>query len=726
MMNRSERMQYIFAESRKKAEANPEDHFGYDLYRFALEKYADLDAWEKSARAMADAIRNQEVLIEPYDRLIGRSYYGYPRAVEAIDRDILYNYSLSSTRHGFVPRELCPEYQTLLRYQLVSAYTPGHVAWNWHTILANGTEGLRRRCQSGLQRKADDPKSRAFYEGVMILLDAVEDWNDAHVAELERMGMTEQAEICRRVPRYPARSFREAVQSYYMQHLAVMKENPHGGNSPGRLDYYLWPYLESDLKNGACTLDEARELIEELFIRIDERLYSKDTYGETIVVGGSHPNGTSAVNPLSYIMIETVMKYDLTHPLVYARLPKNPPKEFVELCAHFMKHGRNRAQIMSDESIVRALVRNGVSDADATNYYCGGCMEIGVQGKTGDFLFTGFQNVSKLLELCMTGGRCLLTKELVPLFPARTLADYPTFEDFYTAFTAQAGKIFTLSLQTQDIFSEYCERLRPAYLLSSMLDGCLEKGRNMHAGAVPYYDYGSAFIGLANVVDSLYAIKRAVYEDGLCTATELLDALRANFEGYEELQHLLSRLPKYGQDHQEVDALADRLFTDFSNVQASYVNRNGGNGKMVILTFTFSPIAGKIVGATPDGRPAQKPLAHGITPQSVAMTKGITAAINSCTAIDQTVFAGGATTMWDMDETWASEEVIRSLMMSFFAQGGQIFQGNVSSVEDLIKAQQNPEAYNHLIVRVGGFSARFVRLDRDLQNEIINRMRHKR
>jgi len=155
MMNRSERMDFIFAESRKKAEAKPEDHFGYDLYRFALEKYADLEAWEKSARAMADAIRNQEVLIEPYDRLIGRSYYGYPRAVEAIDRDILYKYSLSSTRHGFVPRELCPEYQTLLRYQLVSAYTPGHVAWNWHTVLANGTEGLRRRCQRGLQRKAE-------------------------------------------------------------------------------------------------------------------------------------------------------------------------------------------------------------------------------------------------------------------------------------------------------------------------------------------------------------------------------------------------------------------------------------------------------------------------------------------------------------------------------------------------------------------------------------------
>jgi formate C-acetyltransferase len=326
----------------------------------------------------------------------------------------------------------------------------------------------------------------------------------------------------------------------------------------------------------------------------------------------------------------------------------------------------------------------------------------------------------------MTGGRCLLTGEQIPLFTERTLADYPTFEEFYESFMAQARKIYTLSLRTQDIFSEQCERRRPAYLLSSMIDGCLEKGKNMHTDAVPYYDYGSAFIGLANVVDSLYAIKRAVYDDGLCNAEELLAAMQANFEGYEELERLLNRLPKYGQEHDEVDALATRLFNELAEIQSTYVNRNGGNGKMVILTFTFAPTCGKIVGATPDGRRAGKPLAHGVTPQSSSMTKGIIPAINSCTAIDQTVFAGGATTMWDMDESWATEEIIRSLMMSFFAQGGQIFQGNVSSVDDLLKAQQNPEGYNHLIVRVGGFSARFVRLNRDLQNEIINRMRHKR
>ena len=223
-MDTDSRGSFLFQESRKKAEAKPQDHFEYDLYRCATEKYASLPIWEKQARSMADAIRNQDVLIEPYDRVIGRCYFGNPVPARVIDPDLLYNRSLSSPKHNLVPTEIFPEYQTLRHYQLVSEYIPGHVAWNWQTILANGTEGLRRRCEVGLQRRKNDAKSCEFYRGVLIMIDALEDWNDAHVAELERMGMTEQAEICRRVPRYPARSFREAVQAYYMQHLAVMKD----------------------------------------------------------------------------------------------------------------------------------------------------------------------------------------------------------------------------------------------------------------------------------------------------------------------------------------------------------------------------------------------------------------------------------------------------------------------------------------------------------------------
>jgi formate C-acetyltransferase len=310
-----------------------------------------------------------------------------------------------------IVREKDPEYAELFDNQLATYGSLGHIAWNWNVLLHRGTVGIRKRCEEGLLRHAGDEKAEHFYNGVIIMLDAVEAWNEKHVEKLLEMGMTEEAEICKRVPKYPAQSFREALQSFFMQHIIVMKEAPHGGNSPGRLDYFLWPYLEQDLKKGIITLEEAEELIEELFIRIDERIYDCDKWGESIVVGGSHPNGTSAVNPLSHIMIKAYMKLDIIHPLLYARIPKNPPKDFVRLCAEYVIYGKNRAQIINDPAVMTALVTNGVSETDAADYYCGGCMEVGVQGRTSDLLYTGYQNIPKLLELCTTGGYCLTKKK---------------------------------------------------------------------------------------------------------------------------------------------------------------------------------------------------------------------------------------------------------------------------------------------------------------------------
>ena len=719
-MNFSERMEKILALYRIRIEDAPQSTYAHDIHALALGKYARLEQWEKIARANAGALVNMPVMIENFDRIIGRVYH----------------------KNELAPVEICPDlddktapmqrmdevyegYAELCEYQLATGGVPGHVAWDWNSLLLHGTVGLRRRCEEGLLRFAGDKKSEEFYRGVIIMLDALDTWCELHVAELERLGMTEEAEICRRVPKYPARSFREAIQCFFFQHITVVKENTFGGNSPGRLDYYLWPYLESDLKSGKCTLEEARELIEELFIRMDERIYWSHGWGETVVVGGSHPNGTSAVNPLSYIMIEAVMKYDIAHPWVYARLPKNPPEDFVSLCADYVVNGGNRAQIINDESVMQALMHNGVSPSDAADYFCGGCMEVGVQGRTSDFLFTGFHNIPKLLELCITGGYCLTTKKQLLHFSALPLTEFSSFEDFYAQFTEKARLTMHANLAYQDMLSEYSEKARPSYLLSSMIDDCLTRGRNMHGGGARYHDYGASFIGIPNAADSLLAIKHAVFDRGICTAKELSDALKADFEGFEELRRTLVSLPKFGQENEEADAMAARLSADLSNIYSSYVNRFGGNGKPVILSFVWTPVAGKLLGATPDGRHAGVPVAHAVTPQGMAMTKGITAAMNSCAKLPFELFTGGATTMWDLDHTTVSVPLVRALILTFFAQGGQFFQGNVTDVKDLIEAQKDPENHRSLVVRVGGYSARFIQLKPELQNEIINRYRHK-
>ena len=425
-------------------------------------------------------------------------------------------------------------------------------------------------------------------------------------------------------------------------------------------------------------------------------------------------------------MIQSVMDLNITHPAVYIRLPENPPEELVSMSARFMMSGNNRAQILYDKNVIDALMKSGVEYKDAVEYYCGGCMEIGIQGKISDYLWVGWQNTPKMLELMITDGVCLVTGKQYSLFRFGGLVSYNSFEDFYRDFITEAERVTRAYLREQDIYSEVTEKNRPSYLISSMIDDCLARGRNMHAGGAKYHDYGVSQLGMPNVADGLFAIKKAVFDDKICTAEELVSALKANFVGYEALQLKLKSIPKYGMDNDEADALAARLMSDFSDMLRNYRTRFGGHGKPVILTFVFSPQAAKVIGATADGRAAHGNVAHGVTPHSASMKCGLTAAINSCGKLRFDKFSGGASTMWDFDASFANEELIKAVLLTFFEKGGQIFQGNTTPVEELIEAKKNPEEYEHLMVRVGGYSARFVHLSADVQDEIINRMRHSR
>jgi len=716
---KTERIERLEKECAKRGESGIKSHFQADCHAAALTQYSDLEQWEKIARSMAYAIVNQDIYVDAEDRIGGRTYHKDEEPITCKAPELDY---YTEAKKKFI--EEFPDLEELQANQLVADTGVGHITWLFDRILSLGITGLRERYEEALLY-AKDQEAEQFYQGVIILLDAMQAFNDKHIAAYEQIKNYELAARMKKVPRYPAETFREAVQAFFMQHIVVMKENPYGGNGPGRLDYYLWPYLERDIKAGRCTLEEAKEIIDELFLRIDERLYGWDGWVEAIVVGGTHPNGSSAVNPLTYIMVESIMDLDILHPSVYIRLPENPPKDLIKLCAKYMMSGRNRAQVLYDPTIIAALVKRGIFYRDAVEYACGGCMEVSVQGMTSDYLFNGWFNTAKMLELMITGGICLRTNKRVNGFKAdKGLVNYTDFESFYQDFINEARRLIRIFLRGQDIFSEYAQKNRPAYLISSMLDDCLERGRNMHGGGVRYYDYGFSPVALPNVADGLFAIKEAVFEKKICTARELVDAMKADYKGYEKLQAKLRVLPKYGIDHEEVDALANRVISDFSDALLNYRTRWGGKGKPVILTFVYSAEAAAILGATPDGRNAGKGVAHGVTPHSGSMTEGITAAINSCGKLPYEKFAGGASTMWDFDSDWANEELIEVLIKSFIDKNGQIFQGNTTPLEELIKAQENPEDYSRLIVRVGGYSARFVTLSRNLQDEIISRIRH--
>ena len=715
----SQRIKDLQIASMQRGKKSKVGHFSKDYHTSAQTLYKDCPQWEKTARSMAYAIVNQDVYAYPEDRIGGRTYYGEEENDYTPCSDLDY-----VTESFDIFRGRYSEADELYQNQLIFPMCFGHITWRYDYILSLGIDGFKQKVVDAL-KTAKDSEAREFYSGVIILLEAMQDFNDKHVAYYEKIGNKHLAELMRKVPRYPCESFEEAIQAYFMQHIVVMSENPYGGNSPGRLDYFLWPYLKKDLEYGRITLEKAKELIDELFLRIDERIFNIDSWAETIVVGGTNPDGSSAVTPLTYIMIESVMDLNIIHPSVYIRIPKNPDEGLMDIAAKYMLSGNNRAQILNDESIINALVSNGVPYEDAVHYVCGGCMEIGIQGKNSDLLYVGWQNIPKMLELMITGGICLKTGQRINSFKAtKGLCGYASFEEFYKDFLMEAKRITDIYIEEQDIFSQIVERKRPSYLMSSMINDCLKRGRNMHAGGARYHDYGVTPLGLPNVADGLYAIKKAVFEDKICTSEELAEALKADYNGFEYLQLRLKNISKYGMDEELPDEMMRRVASDFSDIYLSYTTRHNGRVKPMILTFIYAPMAASMLGATPDGRNAGSIVAQGVTPQCCAMKKGISAAINSCGKLMFSKFTGGASTMWDFDSEWASESIIKAVLKTALDKNIQIFQGNTTSVDDLRSAKKNPENYEHLMVRVGGYSARFTRLSSELQDEIISRYRH--
>ncbi len=722
--------------------ANPPKRLQADNQTHAfLELYADLPFPERYARAQAHAMAHQPVFVFPDDRLQGQMYYGYcPSGYE--DDPRWTGFAMNQAGRARVADEL-PEARELAgqalpadqrTYIINEGMSPGHVAWNYHWVLADGLVAMVEKNRAAIETAVDE-KARDYYQGVAICLQAAGDWNDKHIAELQRTlaesddadtraNLVRCIEVMQRVPAQPARTFHEAVQSFYMLWNVVMCENPYGGNGPGRLDYFLWPYLSRDLEAGIITLQEAAELIAELFIKIDEPVHASDGFVCSVIIGGVGPDGADTANPLTYLMLDVIEQLDLTHPSVYARVHDGSPPEYVDRCVEYLLAGGNRAQILVDEPIIKALTETGgLSFEDAALYHCGGCMEINAHGMNSDLQFAFWYNVPKTLELNITGGRDLLTGADRLAMP-HALTDFDSFDAFYAFFETQMARVLMAKGRELDIYSEEMARWRPTYLLSSMTSDCFDRGRDQQDGGARHSIYGGAILGLQNAADSLYAIKRAVFDDAFVTGDELIAALGADFVGHESLRAKLLEIPKFGQDHAAADAMMGRLVKSIGKICTEVTNRHGERLRPIIFTFVWAPEMGAALGASPEGRKARQPIGHGLTPQSLAMNKGLTAAMSSYLKLDTSKISGGASTMWDMDAETIDFSTLRAIFETFRRGGGMIFQGNTTDVAELQAALERPEEYHHLIVRVGGFSARFVSLGRDVQREIIERHRH--
>jgi len=682
--------------------------------------HADLPLAERQARSVAYALEREPVVYTPGERIAGQVFQGVPGSGDPLLSGGPHPGWAGCSVAGVAPRwvsERLPDHDRYGRHFSDGA-APGHIGWDWRLVLASGLEGLRGR-HAEAAAGAIDEKAREFHTCAVIALDGAIAFAD-RVAE---GAAPELRSVCERVPRLPARTFREAVQSFWTQYLAVMFENPYGGNGPGLVDRFLWPYLERDLELGRITEEDAYHLVLELLIKLDERIHPHDGWVEAICVGGRTASGAGAESRLSEMLVRGIMELDQTHPSVYVRLRDDAPGPFRDLATDYLLRGGNRAQVYGDDRVIDALVAAGHSREDACEWMAGGCMEVSSQARNCDFNFTFVHNIAWTLEAVLHGGvPPLLRQRVAPV--TCTLADYTAFQDLYAAFEAELRRELDLLFRRLDIYYEAYARYRPSFLISTMVHDCFERGRALNDGGARYADFCGSALAIPNVADSLTAVRLAVYEDRICVAEELLDALRANFEGHEELRQRLLAYPKYGQEHPGADAMANAVLRIVADMSDSHVTPGGGRVRPLVLGFVWVAQLGLQTGALPDGRRAREPLAHGLAPQCGSGTRGLASAINSATSLDLHRVSGGASMMFDLDPGWATPEAVEAVVRVFIERGGQIFQGNTSDFERLLEARANPERHRDLLVRVGGYSARFVALPPEIQDEIIGRRRY--
>lgn len=533
----------------------------------------------------------------------------------------------------------------------------------------------------------------------------------------------EIAGICERVPAGPARTFREAVQSLCFAHIITVWEDGINANGIGRIDQFLWPYLEQDLATGAVTMEQAAEILAAFWIKL-YRPYDV----QQMMIGGQREDGSDATNPLSYLVLDVTEGLGFVRCLS-ARLHRRSPREFVSRCVDLLAVGGGIPFFFNDEALVPALVKRGIPLEDARGYAAIGCIEITIPGKANPHAVSHWINCAKILELALNDGRDLIDNAQVGPGTG-PLEDCKSINDVVSAYSRQLDYFVELAVEGSNA-AEVAHRgqYRLPYL-SLLTEDCIARGKDIIEGGARYNYHSSAAMGIPNAADSLTALQLAVFEEKSIGPREMLDALRDNYAGREDLRLMLrNKLPKYGNDEPLPDSFAAELARQYCELLAGHSTPCGGTFFSHLFTFVLMLSHGKLTGASPEGRLAGEPLAYSVSPAQGRDKEGITAAINSLAKIPHDLAAASSSAILEVAPSLlqdAGREAFTALLVTAIDKGVGQLQFNVVNADTLKAAQEQPERYSNLCVRVSGFSQRFGLLDRDMQDHIIARTKHTR
>ena len=543
------------------------------------------------------------------------------------------------------------------------------------------------------------------------------------------------AENCAVVPAHAPRTYWQAIQMYWFVHLGVTTElNPWDAYSPGRLDQHLYPFYKKDMGDGTLTDEKALELLECLWVKFNNQpappkvgvtLKESGTYTDfaNINTGGIAPDGSDGVNPVSYLILDCMDEMQLLQPSSNVQISKKTPRHFLKRACEVSREGWGQPAFYNTEAIVQELLNAGKTLADARKGGTSGCVETGAFGNEA-YILTGYFNIPKVLELTLHNGKDPRTGKQLGL-PLGNAEDFKDFEALYAAFEKQMKHLIDIKVRGSNVIEQVYARYMPAPFLSVITNDCITKGLDYNAGGARYNTSYIQGVGIGTITDCLAAIKMHVYEKKTFTMAELIQALDRNFEGSDWIHALVSnRAPKYGNDDDYADEIMQRVFKSYVLDVTGRKNTRGGEYRVNMLPTTCHVYFGEVMGASANGRKAGKPLSEGISPTQGADTHGPTAAIRSAAKMDHLMTGGTLLNQKFTPPVVAGEAGLNhmaDLVRAYFDLDGHHIQFNVIDRQTLRDAQENPEEYKDLIVRVAGYSDYFRNLSRALQDEIIDR-----
>lgn len=634
--------------------------------------------------------------------------------------------------------------ERLCYYMLSQSGVISHLIPDYAPVVHRGLGSLIEEA-ARREEETEEGDAAEFHQAVQVSLKAVINFAERYAVACEALAwqsggerareLRQAAAVLRRVPARPAETFQEALQAVWITHVAVHQENLDYAVSFGRLDQFLYPLYQADIDNGRLDRAQAAELLGAFNIKLNDHipllplaghmLVSGAAVSQAVTLGGLKPDGSDAVNELTYLMLKIAALLSLQEPNLGARLHQGSSPEYRQALIDSIYQTGAVPALYNDHAVIEALTSHGISLEDARDYGIVGCVEPNSAGRTmgatGAILF----NLAVVLELAMNDGVHELSG--LRIGPATGgLCSFKTFDDLLKAFSRQLEALIALATDGNAHLTKAQERVHPTPLLSSLLQGTVESGRDATRGGAKYNSYGVYVVGLADVADSLTALKELVFNQGRLTLAEVDAALKADFQGHEKVRVLLMRkAPKYGMDDQGADETATALVELIGETFARYRAPHDSTYHVGYWSVTSHTGLGAFTGALPSGRKKGAALASGVTPASGVARKGPTAALSSTAKLPVRHMPNGIANNHKFSRSLLSQPGKRArvekLVAGFFKRGGMQVQFTVHDKETLLAAQANPEAYRDLLVRVSGYSAYFCDLNRSMQDEIIAR-----